>query len=382
MSQSMPDPREAARVEAERIRTNRDQFVYHPLERVMKDAPWVDRESLVAGLEAFHRERMARVPSPARFPEAKPWVEHVRAHEHELRRLAELNDREVALYRSLHHYLAFRGFAQARPVLATAEKCRVAYVPETDQGALHIKNVDDPPTFWKRDKPLPPRVAEYWWDKQEWAMDGVGSGLHIDDEPEEIFPLPVLTMVGHYANDVPSVVDFLRRYSPFWGGSNNLVYDKKRRSVAIEKCSFNGIEVYEPGPDGQSHISGMACRDPKSSLGRYQTAKRDRYRALFKLPEDGPDSCFWKACDRAEQKLSSTLKRLGRRPRVEEVTRLFVTPWPDGLCKCGSKFHPNQGYLEYTLITIAHLLDRRRSLRWQRNDDDLGWPSEPEVSQA
>ncbi|MCY0541594.1 hypothetical protein OVW21_26570, partial [Klebsiella pneumoniae] len=69
-------------------------------------------------------------------------------------------------------------------VLPTPEKCRVLYVPESDRGALHAKNVDDPLTYWSprpRHEPNTP-----WPFPPPLVFDGVGSGLHIDEIPPEI----------------------------------------------------------------------------------------------------------------------------------------------------------------------------------------------------
>jgi hypothetical protein len=211
------------------------------------------------------------------------------------------------------------------------------------------------------------------------VWDGVGSGLHIDDEPDEIFPLPISLMSGYCANDVPSAVQFLTRYSRFFGGMNFVLHDKKKRSIAVEKCSRNHMETFEPDPvSGFSYCSGMACRDPESAQGLYQKAKRDEYCRLFDLPDDGPDRVFWAACDRTERMLAEGVRAMGPRPSCEDVFTLFTTPWPDGLNKPGILLHPEQAVPQYTLISHATLIDERMYYRWMR-DEKLVFPDEPEV---
>jgi hypothetical protein len=246
------------------------------------------------------------------------------------------------------------------------------YLPETDRGQLHIKNVDDPAIEWKPD----PTPAKVW--QEELVMDGVGSGLHIDDEPDEIFPLPVQQMVRTHCNDVPGAVDFFTRYSKFWSGGNLLIRDRKKRSAAIEKSSRNFIEVFPPDSTGGSHVSGMVCRDPQSPQGRYVAAKRRQFLERFRQPTDCLETAFWTACDKAETKLAETLNKPGRRT-VAEMLTLFTTPWPDGLNKPGLPYHPKQtSNFEYTLVTLAYLVDERKILRWQR-DAACKYPSQPEV---
>jgi len=372
MSIKLPDPIEAARQEAQRIASSRHFLLAAPIERVMKDAPFVDRESLLAGLEDFHRERMAKVPSHAEYPEAQPWVEHVLAVDRELQKAANLTDLELATYRSLSAYLTFRGYANARP--ARAEKCRVAYLPETDRGQFHIKNVDDPITYWKPDphpqKSVSPAEGLFW--------DGVGSGLHMDDEPDEIFPLPVTAMCMACCEGVPAAVEFLKRYRKFWGGGNAVIHDRRGQSVAIEKGSYNYIDVYPLDRSGGSHCSGMAYRSPRSAQGKYAWKKRRQYLRMFGQPLDGPDMTFWKACDRAERMLARLMNK--RRVTANEVIRLFTTPWPDGLNKSGVKLHPQMGFAEYTLVTRAIFLDERKSLIWQRSAEGV-YPDQPKVYQ-
>lgn len=373
MPPTFTDPVAAARAEAQAINRNRHLELDSMIDRVMADAPWVDRANLLAGLTAFHKERMAKVPSAAKYPEAKPWVEHRVALDRELKKQANLTDEQLAMRRSLGDYLTFRGFASAKPVMT--EKCRVAYLPDTDHGQLHIKNVDDPATYWTGNMPVPAELPL----NGAIVDDGVGSGLHVDDEPEEIFPLDARVMMPHYASDVPGAVEFFTRYKNFWGGCNVVVRDKQKRGVAIEKCSFNFIEVFYPGPDGRSHCSGMACRDPQSPQAKYQKARRDGYVKKFNLGAEAPDETFWAACDRAEKMLADGLARLGKVPKLDDVLKLFITPWPDGLNKDGSKLHPGQPVVEYTLLTHGSLLDQKKYFRWVRDGKTLKMPEEREV---
>jgi hypothetical protein len=283
--------------------------------------------------------------------------------------------RQMAIYRSFGEFIMFR--ATPRIGMAQAEKCRVFYHPATDHGAMHCKNIDDPvpPGGWQPDRTRPatlPSSADLIWD-------GVGCGLHLDDEPDEIFPLPFMLMFYHYANDVPAGVDFLKRYSKFHGGGNFVLHDKQKRSVAVEKCSRNFIEFFPPDPQGGfTHVSGMVCRNPNSPQGKYQKAKRDEYRRMFHLPDDGPDAVFWAACDRAERKLVDGIRAMGPTPCRDGVLKLFTTPWPAGLCKMGARLHPKQMSGEYTWISHASMLDERVYYRWQR-DENLVFPAEPEI---
>lgn len=380
MNLNLPDPTEVARKEARRINANRGAMLNHAFEHIAENAPQVKRADLMRGLTAFHRERMERIPSAATYPESKPWVDHVLAVDREVRKLANLTDDDMAVLRSLSLYVSFRALKQAAaaftPTPARDENCRVAYLPDSDRGEVTIKNVDNPLTGWTP-RPAPDHLAAL--KAAPLRYEGVGSGLHIDDEPDELFPLPAVDMLPHYAADVPGAVEFLTRYGAFWGRRNLLLHDRQKRSVAIEKCSFKYIDVFYPGPDGRSRISGMTCRSATTVLGRHQHAMRLGYLKLFNLSLDGTDMAFWKAARGLDEKLAVALDGLGPRARCEDLFRLFTTRYPDGLNKYGLKPHPDTKVIGYTLVTHATLFTEGMYLRWQRSGDGKSYPAEPEV---
>ena len=396
MTVQLSDPAAVARDLIERATTGRAQFIDGPVDRVLADAPWADRETLFSGLVAFHRERLERVPSAEKYPEARPWVEHRLAVERTLRD-AGVSDWDRAVLGGLNDYLAFRGYRLAAenrrassgagtPGPRLAEKCRIAFVPETDQGTAFIINVDDPATFWRKDRNPPSTEhgigASFW---QPLTMSGVGSGLHLDLEPEELFPLPVVEMYGHCCDDLDGAVQFLTRYGRFFSGGNFIIHDRHGRSVAVEKCSRQYTEVFHPDDRGRSHVSGMVCRDPDSPQGRHQRAMRAEYLRLTGRRWNAVetfDVAFWDACDLAGRILADFLADPGP-ITVDALLTLFTTPFPQGLRKDGGKFHPDQGYLEYTLITYLALLDKRQVVRFQCDDPPtLQWPAESEIYQV
>lgn len=381
----IPDPLKDAAEEAERINKDRHYHLQSGIERIIADAPWVNEKDLLSGIVRYYKEAISKIPSFTKYPEAKEWVDYVLKRDKQLMELAHLSIQEIAVLRSTHDYLTFRGYKEfglKRSI--TDEKCRVAFLKETDMGPLHIKNVDDPITYWKPAPVLPSKehISKAFWHNKKFVVDGVGSGLHIDDEPEEIFPLPVRQMVYFYADDTFSAVEFFKKYSYFWSGANILIYDKNYNSIAIEKCSRNFFETFQPDEKSKfTHISGMVCRDKNSPQERYQKEKRDLYRKLFNLPDDGPDALFWNVCDRLETMLREGIKQMGERPLAQDVIKLFTYPYPSGLRKDGLKLHPQQGLTGYTLTSFCVFLEKNLYYRWQRRSLDEGgtWQEEPEI---
>ncbi len=384
MAVNLPAPEILARELAQRIAANRDAFLVWPLVRICQDAPWADRQALLAGLLDFHRERMAKVPDPARYPDARPWVESRLAVDRLLTEQYGLKFEELAQLRSLYEYVQYRGFRIIRPPAAPkVERCRVAYLPESDQGAFHIKNVDDPIEHYRPD-PNPVTVMPL---QGPLNWDGTGSGLHLDDEPEDTFPLPLTEMCLALCQDVPGALAFLTRYSPFGGNFNCVLHDRQKRCAAVEKCSHNFIETFGPDRNGGAHCSGMACRDPQSPLGQYQARKRKEYLDLVGLDESGSDWAFWQACYQKEAQLAAAMNTPGVSPghspgpvKVQPLLDLFTRPASQGgFNKDGVKNHPDQAVAEYTLMIRVHYLDKKRFERYQRSGDGKHFPAQPEV---
>lgn len=360
------DPYDQAQAKTKSINSQRDVMLQWPVKRVLLDAPHLDEADLLVGLQAFHQERMATIPSQQQYPEAAPWVDLILAYVKELKKQADLTDQEVAIVISLSDYLRFRGFKHGtKNTENSIEKCRVAYVPDTDRGCLHIKNIDDPAKNWSADTD----PAAFPMNDQLLVWDGTGSGLHIDDEPQEIFPLDVRAMLAALnINDVPGAVEFLTRYGKFWSSANCVLHDGKKRSVAIEKCTRNHMQVHYPGADGRSWCSGMVCRDKESDIARYQAAKRQEYLTLFNLPADGPDASFWATTDLAETRLAELIRSQPSPADSQAIIDMFLKPFPEGgLNKDGSKSHPQQGNAPYTLSTKAYFFDEQVYIRCNRD---------------
>lgn len=372
MPPTPPDARQSARSEIDALRAD-PAAIDRRLQRVLGDCADLEPEILLAGLERFHRERMQRTPSPAKYPEAGPWVEYVREVDRLVQEGAGLSDREMAIMRSLSPYLAFRGLATVEP--PAPERCRVAWIPDTDHGRLHIKNVDDPiPPDWP-----PPRPAYRAMPASEpLVWDGVGAGLHIDDEPEEIFPLPVRAMCLAQCTSVPQAVEFLERYTPFWARQNVVLHDQQDNAIAIEKSSFNHFETFAPNAHGRVWVSGMTARDPHSPQGQHVRRMRQKYLDRFGLGTDGPDSAFWAGAEKLEHMLSTFLDQPGPLA-IDDVFALFLTTFPEGLNKDGTKPHPDQPVEQYTLVTHGTLLDERVTYRYERDADTRQMPDAPEV---
>jgi hypothetical protein len=246
-----------------------------------------------------------------------------------------------------------------------------------------LKNAESDLVIWKPQPPLPATAGRdrFWWEQVDWAIEGAACGMHLDDEPEEIFPLPVFAMAAQHAEDTPGAVEFLRRYSLFWGMENIVVVDRQFRAVAIEKTARGLFDLYPADRNGRAYISGMSCRDPKSPQGRHTIEKRDEYCRMYGLGPDSLDRAFWNFCGEMESKLATAIATLPARCAAQSVLDLFATPYPNGLCLDAHKVRESQTMTSNTVTTYATFPNQRRFVRWQRSQDGKVWPKQPEVCQ-
>ncbi len=373
------DPYKDAYEEFKILKSNRDYYLKLTFERVISENPYLEKKELIEDVKNYYLESLERIPSYEKYPESKEWVDYVLKKDKLLMELANLTLEEIAIYRSLNSYLQFRGYRKfGLKKSKFYEKCRVAFIRETDFGPMHIKNIDDPIDYWNPYPKLPEKMplSEVWWEKLPFIIDSVGSGLHIDDEPKEIFPLPIFKMVYKYAYDIGSCVDFLKKYSIFWGSCNIIIFDLKCNFCVIEKCSRNFIDIYPDNKSNFGYISGMVCRDKDSPQAKYQREKRIEYLKLFNFSNDALDVLFWELCEMLDKKLKEGIESLGNKPSSEEVINLFISPYPKGL----RKFNLKQ-FNDWTLYTQCTFFEKKILKRWQliKNRDSFEWTEKPEI---
>lgn len=334
----------------------------------------IGEAELVAQVTAFHRERVERAPDPARYPEARE------ARDLLLRRYAGMAqagmDQElIALAESLafwqKHVMVHRYGKVCNPVEIDRlrERCRVVYLPESDQGPLHFKNIDDPLETWT---PKPPEPPGQPWPHAPLYFDGTGSGLHVDEEPAEIFPLNVVLLCKEHCTTVPQVREFLVRYNHFWEGANLLVHDEKGNSAAFEKASRNRIAVRDAQPNGMNYINGMSAFD--DSYQAFITGQRRKYLELTGQAADSVEACYFRFCDGVLRNMKRYMGELAAEPTLAKLLAVMTSRDPDGsLCKSGQKVHPDEVNPGVTLYQTLHFLRSRIMLRRQWRGETPVW---------
>lgn len=342
-------------------------------ESLRKTAAWksamigLDGPELTRRVVAFHAERMAAVPDLQRYPE----LEIVRAELLERYRgmaAAGMSPELIALHESMGFWFSYRCRRETGRVPhggrlppEQRERCRVVFAPETDQGPIHFKNVDDPLHTWR---PMREDLATVPDPFTPLFFDGTGSGLHIDDEPPEIFPANAVTLARRYCETVTEAEELLSRYNYFWGSANLLIHDREGRAVAFDKASRCRFVVRRPGPNGVIYINGMSSFDPDYQA--FIESRRTQYLRESKQDETSPEGVYFKAARGTLGNMRRRMAGFEKRPTEAALYEHMSSRDPDGpLCRIGAQTHPDDPVRAATLYQRCYY-PRDRIMRWRQ----------------
>jgi hypothetical protein len=249
------------------------------------------------------------------------------------------------------------------------------YVPESDRGPLHAKNVDDPLDTWT---PLPPIAEPGPWPHSPLFFDGVGNGLHIDDIPPEIFPADGLELCERHCTTVDEATEFLARYNYFWANANLLIHDAAGHSVAIDKASRCRLAIRKPDASGISYVNGMSSFDPEEEA--FIEGQRQRFLNEVGQDENGIDATYSRLCEAVLRNMKRHMAELARRPTLDGVFAWMNCHDEDGpMCKTGVPHHPEFDMGEATLLQRVFFLDEKVLWRRQWRGETPVWEDKWEV---
>jgi hypothetical protein len=337
------------------------------------------KEKVVAEVLAYHRERLDAVPDLTRYPELRGYRDLL-VEEHRGMRDAGADDETISLAATLNFWRDTRLLQQTgrgwhAPVMP--EKCRVVYVPETDEGVLHAKNVDDPLTYWKPRPPYPQGAPWPW--THPLMFDGVGSGLHVDEIPPEIFPVGVLELCKEHCTTVDAATDFLARYNYFWSSQNLLIHDQHGNSMAFEKTRCR-VATRKPNVKGVNFINGMGALDP--GIRDHQRRMRAQYLEQTGQGPDTLESRYFAFCEKKWENMARLVERLPADPGLDDVTSLMEQRDPSGpMCLTGQKVHPDEPAPGCTLVMDVWFMDKKKLHRRQWRGDTPAYLDTPEIVQ-
>jgi hypothetical protein len=307
------------------------------------------KETVIEKVRAFHRERLDAVPDLTVYPELRGYRDLIDIEENAMRE-AGVDDNLIALSKSFNFWRDVRLQQETGKVyyaMALPEKCRVLYLPDSDRGPLHLKNTDDPLTYWT---PQPPVERGTPWPQQHpISSDGVGSGLHIDEVPPEIFPVNVHGLWREECTTLREATELLVRYNYFWGHQNILLHDRHGDSVAIEKTRCR-IATRGPNKQGINFINGMGALDPE--LSAFIKEQRQTYLdQRGEVWEESPEGCFFNTCENKWKNMARYVDELSLQPSYDNAKQLMEQRDKSGpMCLTGEKSHPDLPVGGCTLI--------------------------------
>jgi hypothetical protein len=327
---------------------------------------------------AYHRERLDCIPDLTLYTELRGYRELLVKFESGMRD-AGVDDNSIALSQTLEFWRCTRLLQQTGKAYyahALPAQCRILYLANSDRGALHLKNVDDPLTYWR---PLPPIEPDTPWPfNHPLVFDGVSNGLHIDEIPPEIFPVDVHELCKEYCSMLSEAEDFMVRYNYFWRGQNLLIHDHQGNSVALEKTA---CRVARRGPNAQgiNYITEMGALDP--GISTFQKQQRQQWLDQIGEPwDDSPDGCAFTTYENQWRNMARYVDELSSEPTWANAKSLMEQRDPSGpMCLTGEKSHPREHAPGCTLWMDIYEMDNQRLHRRQWRDNRPAYLDTPEI---
>ena len=334
-------------------------------------------EKVMSEIATYDRERLDAVPSLITYPELGGCRDRIDAEDRGMRD-AGVSTEMIALSRTLGFYTMTRLYQQTGRAFSLApeiEECRTLFVPESDVGPIHAKNVDGPLIGWSPHPPIPNGAP--WPFSHPIVLDGVGSGLHIDEIPSEIFPVNIYDLTYEHCVTVDAATELLVRYNYFWGHCNLIVYDPRGDSMAFEKTQCR-VATRGPNRHGMNFISGMSALDP--GIRDHQRRMRQTFLDQMGSDWNGPDGCFWRESEQTYLNMAAYIEQLPARPTLRQVRELMERHDPGGpLCYIGAKSHPDQLDGCWSRTMNLFLVNQRKQIRRQVRDAKPAFLDPPEV---
>jgi hypothetical protein len=323
------------------------------LNNLCEALPNLPRDEIVLRLQRENAHRLDAVPSLQKYPELRGMRELIEAQWRGVRDGAQLNEAQAAAHNGANYYY-HRYVASGRVTTG----CTAVFFPHSDCGPLVSKNLDSTP-----DEPVEaprwPMISEHL------LVEGVSSGVFMDEESPEIFPAPVMKLVARYCRNTQEAVEILERYNHFWGPGNLLVADRDNNVAMIEKTACRIAVRWSE--DGFGFVTAMAQEDPE--MRRYIAERREASLQARGLATPCADTEYWAAQTKRHELLKELLDEARQNPTLE-VMRAMIHFRCD---KRGQTVYYGEpifcngqaaGNLEHTLITYIAKLREGRALWW------------------
>jgi hypothetical protein len=348
-----------AAANAEFLRAKADDC-FNSLQQALPDMP---ADALAQRLAEFDLQRMDAVPDLTRYPELRGMRELVDAERRGVRDGAGLSPRQLSAYWN-HRPFYFR-FVMSGKLRAARAHCSYVYFPTSDHGPLLGFNLDTGLTE--------PFQQPDWPALNEHLLKGaVSSGVFLDEESPELFPVPVDRLVSRYCRSTDEAVEMYTRYNHFWGPCNTILIDRSGRVAMIEKTACRIAVRYSP--DGFAFITAMVQDDP--AMKAYHADRKAASLVARGLPTPCADTAYWAAQERRLAIMKELLEESRRHPTLQQLQRFvqFRDPERGNVAGNGEILFPGGLPSEHTVKTTIWLLTEGKAIWWSR-DHQRGIPS-------
>lgn len=313
----------------------------------------------------IEKERMAAEPDLSKLPECRGLTDAVAA-QHKGFLDVSANPWARAYYYNWYWFISRRLNTRYVGTLAPRGQCTAVFFQNSAEGPLVGNNLDDIRRSFEEF--VPPREGPAGKPIQKITqIGGVSAAILCDEEPEDIFPVPLDWVRPPEITMLPEWMEFLHRYRDFWGPHNSIWIDPEMNSAAVEKSNCRmGVRWPE---DGASAITACAYLTPEMNA-----FKKERDRVSIERrgwDEDCPDFVFWAGCERRYHRLLELVAAESRRgPTLEGLAAILLdhaAPFPDRICLSGEQCHPSEPLTNWTLESSAQVMfgPTRRTV-WSR----------------
>lgn len=333
-----------------------DELIKNSADFLLREYPLTAGMDLTQEVLKLDRERLASPPDPTKFPETRGLPEAVEAERRGFREATGANDFQVAYFYSWSFFYSRRINTRYVGVNPPKGECSAAYIADSAEGGpLYGRNWDVSPNAWARGFIEPPREGAA--DDRKMFMKGVSCSVFLDDEPDELFPVDVFSLMPKDCKKVGDAVEFLTRYRDFWGPGNQILVDADHESVAIEKANCRmGVR---PSKNGASAVGAVSFLVPemrafKEERGRLSIARRGW------TIDNAPDWKYWKGADERYERLLTLVDRITGKPTLQDLAEVMTdhaVPYPARVCLAGESDLGNPEDREWTMCSHTEVLE-------------------------
>jgi len=171
---------------------------------------------------------------------------------------------------------------------------------------------------------------------------------------------------------VDQAAEILTRYSAYWDGQNNLIYDRNGYALALDKPSRGKPALRRQNAAGVVYINGQSSID--DDMEAYIRRQRQLYLKKTKQLDISAEANYFRFSENVRTNMIRRMEEFSRMLTLENLIEHMSSGDPDGpLCKRGVQHHPDDPIREATNFQVLACLDQRRAMQRQWEGGEGNW---------